>query len=170
MGFSAPSATSAALFHFVAWPASFNANWLVGDPCLPPAPADAAFNGNWARLDCSDAGRVIGVNLASANLNGALPAALSDLALATLDVRDNSLEYPATIADWAAYNAATLRCRTGTNCRGLPPESCSAFGPRYQLSLADPNACDETDLGDYDCLRLAVAAARTRGQPRLDLE
>ena len=33
-----------------------------------------------------------------------------------------------TAAELAAYNEATLRCRTGaTLCLGLPPDSCSAF-------------------------------------------
>ena len=36
-------------------------------------------------------------------------------------------------------------CRGATLCSGLPPTSCQAFGPRFELKLTDPNECIECE-------------------------
>jgi hypothetical protein len=94
---------------------------------------------------CPECHYVSEISLASSNLRGTLPAALSDLnLLRRLDLRDNVLTYPATDSARAIYNVATGMCtRSDTTCFGLPPLSCSAFGPgTYQLSMSDPMTCD----------------------------
>lgn len=61
--------------------------------------------------------------------------------LSSLSVGRNLLANPNS--DVGRRQLATLRraCTTlGVDCRGVPPESCSAFGPRYALSI-EGNLC-----------------------------
>ena len=109
--------------------------WLYGDPCTD----------QWTKLECSDGGRVRRLNFQATNLAGILPDAFSALGgVDFADLRDNALTYPSTAAARVAYDAATIICRKPeTTCLGVPPNSCTAFGDQYRLSLSNPFECDE---------------------------
>ena len=82
------------------------------------------------------------IDLSSNRLSGSLPAQLGNLvSLASLDLRGNLLSYPRSNAARAEYDLATRNCRgLGTNCLGIPPDSCSAFANAIP-SVTDPNDC-----------------------------
>ena len=140
------------------WRTGSHDRWLWGDPCTD----------EWASLNCSDAGRVIGLDLRGVGLTGPLPVELQYMtALQTIDVRDNGIEYPQGADARATFDEATRACRFGaTICLGLPPDSCSAFGSSYILSIADPNECDKCPdsligpalafIGQHPCTSLVI--------------
>lgn len=116
------------------WAANTSQGWLVDDPCFSA----------WAGIGCSASNdQVTSISLRGAGLTGALPASLGELPLALLDLRNNELEYPSTASAVIDFSSATASCRlAGAVCLGVPPNSCTAFGSRYQLSLTDPTQCD----------------------------
>ena len=106
---------------------------------------------------------VVGIELPSNGLRGALPDGLCDLNLQILDVVDNDISgrMPRCFARLSApsfdhndfdyiESDPTLRglierCRTSADayCSGVPPLSCGAFGSRYQVRSDDSQRCVE---------------------------
>ena len=104
---------------------------------------------------------VTGLELEANQLSGAHSAELVGQlqglsSVTTLRLADNHLDatLPPRLREWIA-----AVCRTGT-CSGLPPVSCSAFGPAARFSVEDPRVCDGCKGSHLEAIvLLAVAVA-----------
>ena len=94
--------------------------WMAphSDPCINP----------WQNVTCED-GLITEIALPSRGLVGLLPALDAMSGLRHLDVRDNQLLGEPPVDLVKACNQEML------SCLGIPPHSCSAFGPHARQSM-----------------------------------
>ena len=90
---------------------------------------------------CELAPWLASLDISANELRGELPPCLASMPLASLSLAGNAFEYDE--APDAATSRLVLRCKTdaGLACTGLPPDSCSAFGPEYRVRTDVPTKC-----------------------------
>lgn len=158
-----------------------NFGWLQNEPCN-------GTMSKWTSVSCNSEGRVerlalskcglngslptefgllttmISADLHGNSLSGSLPTQLSRLTnLEKLDLYRNDFTYPSSLEDdrKALYFVATQHCRDrGVSCKGIPPDSCTAFmgadGADLRLSITDPDQCVACTDGDAAAVALVL--------------
>ena len=83
--------------------------------------------------------------LDTTSISGSVPTQLGNLgSLRTLNLGSMRLQYPSTPSQHLALRTATRRCGGApTVCLGVPPASCSAFGPTYAPVIGETSVCVE---------------------------
>ena len=84
--------------------------------------------------------RLSSLDLSENALRGPLPACLASMPLTYLGLEGNAFDYP---EDDMSLVPLVQRCKADPTfvCAGLPPDSCSAFGPEYRPRTDDPTQC-----------------------------